>query len=256
MHELTNVAPDRSLLVNPAGYVERTWSQHKAILYKLTSKADSNPDCSAAEDIVQDGRYFEHQLDKSFVYERVLPTPGSPRIEYQVFDYGLVVRTDFRGTEVKTITYDPGRMVRQVYDNVSKSVTTYPWLDADTVVWSGILNTPDEIKSPNKKVDENLGIQFSTDATVPCTPSPATTASPETVCFWQSAYTERSPSETYAAYSDVVGQRPDAGLLEKTKEMDAEYLAGKEILTKRTTACGVKPVTKPAAAALPAGPQQ
>jgi hypothetical protein len=214
--ELKGVTPDPSVLVVPSDFEEHTPSEVQYLLAAATGV--SFPPCEDARLLRDDGFYFAYQVEKPFAIERIIHTTGNPRILYQVYKQGTVVRSDFLGTDIKVIVLNPFSMERWAIDRTSKSVTTYPWDRTDTSTWKEIVRAPDNLKSDMQlsPADEE---QY--------------TKKPE-------GFTERSPSETYLAHMDVVGEKPDPQHLAIVKSRDAIYRQGQEELAKRSTCLASK----------------
>jgi hypothetical protein len=221
--ELKDATPDPSLLVIPNDYEEHTPSE---VAHSLAT-ATGIPllPCEAGGLLRADAAYFTYQVETPFAIERIIQTVGNPRILYKVFETGVIVRSDFRGTDVKVTVLNPLRMERVVLDTVGKSMSTYPWDQTDTAAWKELVHIADNLKSTTH-VDPAEGVPYAT--------------TPE-------GFTERSPSDTYVHYVGLVGQKPDEQYLAFLKSRDAIYRQGQEELAKRGASC-----TNPAANSKPA----
>ena len=211
--ERTDLAVDRSLLVIPADYTERVPSETDVLMAAAEGREFS--DCEKAGFWRQDANYFAFQVKKAFVFERTLEVPGKPELRYEVYRFGTIVKTEFRGTETRTIIYDASNGLRRVLDNTTKSVQTYPWKREDTALWRSIVNVDEKSKSGKSlsEPDEDIAEK------VP------------------DGYTERSPSETYFSFMRVTGQKRDERYLAVVKAMDAKYKDGQDELSKRSSSC-------------------
>lgn len=227
--ERKDITPDASLLLIPVGYEEHLPSEVSRIFETITGVKE--PPCEAARKLQEDSAYFGWQVEKPFAIERVIQTMGTPRILYKVFSTGTIVRSDFRGTDAKITVLDPARMERVVLDTVGKSKTTFPWDSIhDTEMWRALTGVAESDKSA-------LVVR----------------ADEEDQYVKTNSYIERSPSEAYTHYLEVVGQKPDPNIVDYVKNNNVAYKQGQSELAER--AVGASCPNNPAAVKKAAEPK-